>query len=88
LPEILPEDVDPAEVQLLCCGPSPMLRALAKYSAARGFECWTSLESPMACGLGICFSCVVDWKTDDGTWDYKRTCVDGPVFDASRLRWD
>ena len=88
LPEILPEDVDPAEVQLLCCGPSPMLRALAKYSEARGFECWTSLESPMACGLGICFSCVVDWKTDDGTWDYKRTCVDGPVFDASRLRWD
>lgn len=87
-PEILPDDVAPEGVRLLCCGPHPMLKAVAKYSEARGFECWTSLESPMACGLGICFSCVVDWKTDDGTWDYKRTCADGPVFDASRLRWD
>ena len=42
----------------------------------------------MACGMGICFSCVVDWKTDDGAWDYKRACVDGPVFDAARLKWD
>lgn len=87
-PEILPNDVASEGVRLLCCGPHPMLKAVAKYSEARGFECWTSLESPMACGLGICFSCVVDWKTDDGTWDYKRTCADGPVFDASRLRWD
>ena len=87
-PEILPDDVASEGVRLLCCGPHPMLKAVAKYSEARGFECWTSLESPMACGLGICFSCVVDWKTDDGTWDYKRTCADGPVFDASRLRWD
>ncbi len=87
-PEILPNDVALEGVRLLCCGPHPMLKAVAKYSEARGFECWTSLESPMACGLGICFSCVVDWKTDDGTWDYKRTCADGPVFDASRLRWD
>lgn len=87
-PEILPDDVASEGVRLLCCGPHPMLKAVAKYSAARGFDCWTSLESPMACGLGICFSCVVDWKTDDGTWDYKRTCADGPVFDASRLRWD
>ena len=87
-PEILPNDVASEGVRLLCCGPHPMLKAVAKYSEASGFECWTSLESPMACGLGICFSCVVDWKTDDGTWDYKRTCADGPVFDASRLRWD
>lgn len=87
-PEILPNDVASEGVRLLCCGPHPMLKAVAKYSATRGYDCWTSLESPMACGLGICFSCVVDWKTDDGTWDYKRTCVDGPVFDASRLRWD
>lgn len=88
LPEIFPETLDPQDAQVLACGPVPMLRAVAKWCAARGYECWTSLETPMACGLGICFSCVVDWKTDDGTWDYKRTCVDGPVFDASRLKWD
>lgn len=88
LPEIFPETTASEGVRLLCCGPRPMLKAVAAYAAARGFGCWTSLESPMACGLGICFSCVVDWQADDGTWDYKRTCVDGPVFDASRLRWD
>lgn len=36
----------------------------------------------MACGLGICFSCVTKVKTDDG-WDYRRVCVDGPVFNAA-----
>lgn len=88
LPEFFPEDAPSEESQILACGPQPMLRAVAKWSAQRNIECWTSLESPMACGMGICFSCVVDWKKDDGTWDYKRTCIDGPVFDAARLKWD
>lgn len=88
LPEIFPEGTPAEDAQILACGPGPMLRAVAKWSADRGYDCWTSLESPMACGMGICFSCVVDWKTDDGTWDYKRTCVDGPVFEAARLKWD
>ncbi len=42
--------------------------------------------APMACGVGICFSCVTPVKTSDG-WDYKRVCVDGPVFDAKCLQW-
>ena len=41
----------------------------------------------MACGVGICFSCVTRVKTADG-WDYRRVCVDGPVFDAAGLAWD
>jgi dihydroorotate dehydrogenase electron transfer subunit len=45
-----------------------------------------SLETPMACGIGICFSCVAPVRTADG-WDYKRVCVDGPVFDAAELNW-
>lgn len=84
---LLDPNLDPNDVQFLACGPTPMLRAVANYCAQNGYDCWTSLESPMACGMGICFSCVVDWKNDDGSWDYKRTCVDGPVFQASRLKW-
>ena len=38
----------------------------------------------MACGIGICFSCVAPVRTDSG-WDYRRVCVDGPVFDAACL---
>jgi dihydroorotate dehydrogenase electron transfer subunit len=69
------------------CGPEPMLRALAKIALARGVPCHLSLETPMACGVGICFSCVTKVKTVAG-WDYKRVCVDGPVFDARTLVWD
>lgn len=68
------------------CGPEPMLRALAEQAERRGIPCQMSLETPMACGVGICFSCVTPVKTADG-WDYQRVCVDGPVFDAACLRW-
>lgn len=77
-----------AETLVAACGPKPMLRATWNEAAKRGVRCFTSLESPMSCGMGICFGCVVDYLTDDGIWDYRRTCVDGPVFDASRLKWD
>ena len=81
--------------KLLCCGPKPMLRAAFQIAEKLQLPCDVSLETPMSCGMGICFGCVVDYRTDrvadchtdDGEWDYRRTCVDGPVFDAYRLRW-
>lgn len=72
---------------LFGCGPEPMLHALARVVAAWGAPCHLSLETPMACGLGICFSCVTKVKTPGG-WDYRRVCVDGPIFDAAELVWD
>lgn len=72
---------------LVGCGPEPMLHALAKVARTWGVLCQVSLETPMACGIGICFSCVTKVQTPDG-WDYKRVCVDGPVFDAGQLVWD
>jgi len=72
---------------LVGCGPEPMLHALAKFALRSGTPCWLSLETPMACGVGVCFSCVTRVRTPDG-WDYKRVCVDGPVFDAAGLAWD
>jgi dihydroorotate dehydrogenase electron transfer subunit len=68
------------------CGPEPMLRALAELARSRQVPCHLSLETPMACGVGICFSCVTRVRTPDG-WDYRRVCVDGPVFDAAQLAW-
>ena len=66
------------------CGPEPMLHALAKLTAAWKAKCYVSLETPMACGFGACFSCVTKVKTASG-WDYKRVCTEGPVFDADCL---
>ncbi|NBO92730.1 MAG: dihydroorotate dehydrogenase electron transfer subunit [Planctomycetia bacterium] len=72
---------------LVGCGPEPMLHALSRLAKAQSVPCDVSLETPMACGVGICFSCVVKVKTGD-TWDYKRCCVDGPIFDAGKLVWE
>ncbi len=89
LPDIFEKSGVPAEkTKVACCGPKPMLRAAAKECEKLHLRCWVSLESPMACGMGICFGCVVNYLDDSGQWDYRRTCVDGPVFDASRLKWD
>jgi len=73
---------------LVGCGPEPMLRTLIKLAAEWNVPCQVSLETPMACGVGICFSCVTKVKTPDGGWDYKRVCVDGPAFAADKLAWD
>jgi dihydroorotate dehydrogenase electron transfer subunit len=72
---------------LVGCGPEPMLHALAHLARDWQVPCHVSLETPMACGLGVCFSCVTRVCTDSG-WDYKRVCVDGPIFDAAQLVWD
>jgi dihydroorotate dehydrogenase electron transfer subunit len=71
---------------LVGCGPEPMLHTLAKLSKRWQTPCEVSLETPMACGVGICFSCVVKVKTEQG-WDYRRCCVEGPVFDAAAVEW-
>lgn len=69
------------------CGPEPMLAAVARWANQRGVGCDVSLETPMACGVGICFTCVVPVRDDSGSWDYCRTCVEGPVFDSRRIVW-
>ena len=73
--------------RIVCCGPEPMLEAVAKIAHATGVPCQVSLETPMACGIGICFTCVAKVKQPNGGWDYQRTCVEGPVFDAERIVW-
>ncbi|HLJ95504.1 MAG TPA: dihydroorotate dehydrogenase electron transfer subunit [Gemmataceae bacterium] len=69
------------------CGPEPMMKALAGLARQWGVPCHLSLETPMACGAGICFSCVTRIRQGDG-WDYRRVCIDGPVFDATCLAWE
>jgi len=72
--------------QVYCCGPEVMMRAVADLCSAAQVPCWLSLESPMACGFGACFSCVTKVRIDeDPGWDYRRTCVEGPVFSADSL---
>jgi dihydroorotate dehydrogenase electron transfer subunit len=72
-------------VHVYCCGPEPMMKAVAEICKQQTVPCWLSLETPMACGFGACFSCVTKVVEPDGSWDYRRTCVEGPVFKAEQL---
>ena len=77
-------DAGPAD--LICaCGPMGMLKAVSAIAAARSIPCQVSIEAMMACGMGACLGCAVGVNDDDSR--YRHVCVDGPVFDAGRLRW-
>lgn len=73
--------------RIVCCGPEPMMEAVAHIAQSANVPCQISLETPMACGIGICFTCVAKIRQSSGGWDYKRTCVEGPVFDAELVEW-
>jgi len=74
-----------------CCGPEPLMAKVARLCCEKDIECLVSLETPMACGLGLCYSCVAKIRSaPDGAneWDYRRVCVEGPVFDGRRVVFD
>lgn len=73
-----------AQVELFSCGPTPMLKAVAKVAQRFGVPCQVSLEEYMACAVGGCAGCTVLVQTPDGP-AMKRVCVDGPVFDANAV---
>ena len=57
------------------CGPTPMLAYVKKVAEACDLPCYLSLESHMACGVGVCLGCTI--QTTEGK---KRCCTEGPVF--------
>ncbi len=68
----------PAKV--IGCGPPAMLAAVARLADRHGVACDLSLENHMACGIGVCFSCVAPIRQADGSTDLRRVCVEGPIF--------
>ncbi len=83
-------DRSPASpLKLYVCGPTPMMSACATLASRHHRSCDVSLEQVMGCGMGGCYSCVVQARERDGSKPHHtRTCVDGPVFDASRIVWE
>jgi dihydroorotate dehydrogenase electron transfer subunit len=75
-------------VRVATCGPEIMMEKVAEICESASIDCQVSMETPMACGIGICFSCVAQVRQDGpDEWDYKRTCVEGPIFDSHRICW-
>ena len=83
------ESEDPANALLYACGPTPMMRAVHEIALTRNLPLQVSFEAPMACGIGVCLSCVVRVEAGDNAgWRYVRCCREGPVFDSRTLVWE
>lgn len=69
------------------CGPMPMLRAVADAAAQRGVPAYVAVEEAMACGIGVCMTCVLPIVGADGRTRFSRSCTEGPVFGGDRVRF-
>lgn len=82
--------LDPDELVVYTCGPEPMMRFVAEHCVARRIECYVCVERNMACGTGMCQSCVVPIRdpNDSAGWSYRLCCIDGPIFEARDILWE
>jgi dihydroorotate dehydrogenase electron transfer subunit len=69
------------------CGPMGMLRAVSDQATAAGIPGYVAVEESMACGIGICMTCVLPVVGADGRSRFARSCVEGPVFGGDRVRF-
>jgi len=85
IPEIV-KDLDIAVVY--SCGPMPMLSAITKITDEFSVVHQCAVEEAMACGIGVCMTCVLPVENEDGTVSMLRSCIDGPVMDGSKVQWN
>ncbi|MBW3551816.1 MAG: dihydroorotate dehydrogenase electron transfer subunit [Proteobacteria bacterium] len=87
--DVLPGVLDASRADVVyACGPMAMLRAVADLAAERSIPCQVAVEESMACGVGVCMTCVLPVVGNDGLTRMVRSCVEGPVFLGDRVRWD
>jgi len=66
----------------------PMLSALTTLGGEFDVMVQCAVEESMACGIGICMTCVLPVRGSDGVVRMSRSCVDGPVFAGDRVLWE
>jgi dihydroorotate dehydrogenase electron transfer subunit len=72
---------------IYACGPMGMLHAVGDVARLHGVPAQVAVEEAMACGIGVCMTCVLPVRGADGRSRFVRSCVEGPVFAADRIRW-
>ena len=77
-----------AAAVVYACGPMSMLQAVSQIAEREGAVAQVAVEESMACGIGVCMTCVLPVTGTDGTTRMVRSCVEGPVFRGERIRWD
>jgi dihydroorotate dehydrogenase electron transfer subunit len=91
--DVLPEVIDRVHADVVyACGPMGMLEAVQRVAGAAyggaGIPAQLAVEESMACGVGVCMTCVLPVVGSDDNTRMVRSCVDGPVFAGDRIRWD
>jgi dihydroorotate dehydrogenase electron transfer subunit len=86
--DVLPRIIERADAAVLyACGPMGMLQAVAAMADRFGIHSQCAVEESMACGIGVCMTCVMPVIGDDGVTRMVRSCMEGPVFRGDRVRW-
>jgi len=87
--DVLPEVVRRSGAAVVyACGPMGMLKSVTDVATAEGAVAQVAVEESMACGVGVCMTCVLPVTGNDGATRMVRSCVEGPVFRGDRVRWD
>ncbi len=87
--DVLPGLLERSESDVVyACGPMPMLRVVAEIARRFGAHSQVAVEESMACGIGVCMTCVLPVVGSDGVTRMVRSCVEGPVFNGDSIRWD
>ena len=87
--DVLPEVISSSDATVVYgCGPMGMLESVTRIAADHGAVAQVAVEEAMACGVGVCMTCVLPVRGADGTTRMVRSCVEGPVFRGDRIRWD
>jgi dihydroorotate dehydrogenase electron transfer subunit len=87
--DVLPEVIRRSSAAVVYgCGPMGMLQAVTQIAGAEGAVAQVAVEESMACGVGVCMTCVLPVTGNDGLTRMVRSCVEGPVFRGDRVRWE
>ena len=87
--DVLPKLISENEIEIVySCGPMGMLQAITAITDTYQIMHQCAVEESMACGIGVCMTCVLPVMGDDGVTRMLRSCIDGPVMDGTKVIWD
>ena len=86
--DALPQIIERNGIEIIySCGPMAMLEAVNNVALSKDLLHQCAVEESMACGIGVCMTCVIPLRDEGGTVKMSRSCIDGPVVDGSRVIW-
>jgi dihydroorotate dehydrogenase electron transfer subunit len=86
--DLMPRMMEAADTGVVyACGPMAMLAAVSAVAKEHDVPCQVAVEEEMACGTGVCWTCVVPYRRKDHVVNL-RACTDGPVFNGARVEWN